>query len=171
MNNKNSTFARRAAAYIVDLVAIYILVVTTMFISVMAFGLWQYSGDEKMLKAMMADPNTRIFAQLAHGILYFSYFTIAHWYFGRSIGKLFFGLKIHYRGQTELGFFHSLGRALAYTVSGQLTLGIGFMLPLFRQDGRTLHDIICNTDVRPLAPSTEAREKSPSVINSNVDAA
>lgn len=146
----------------VDVLAVYVLVVASLFLSVMAFGLWQYGGDELMMRAMLANPNTRLFAQLAHAILYFSYFTIAHWYFGRTLGKLLFGLELTHQGSTEITFGRSLGRSLAYVLSGQITLGIGFLLPLFRKDGRTLHDLLLNTDVAMIAKASASTvEKAP----------
>lgn len=143
--------SRRAAAYFLDLLVVYGLVVVTLFLSVMALGILKYGGDDLMMRAIVSDPSTRYFAQAAHMILLLSYFTIAHWYFGRTLGKWILGLEVRHEGQPGLGFVRSFGRSLGYLVSGQLTLGIGFLFPLFREDGRTLHDLLVNTDVAPQA--------------------
>ncbi len=143
--------SRRAAAYFLDLLVVYGLVVITLFLSVMALGVLKYGGDDLMMRAIVSDPSTRLFAQAAHVVLLLSYFTIAHWYFGRTVGKWILGLEVRHEGQVGLSFARSFGRSLGYLVSGQLTLGIGFLFPLFRADGRTLHDLLVNTDVAPLA--------------------
>jgi uncharacterized RDD family membrane protein YckC len=156
---KNPLFALRAGAYLMDLLAIYALTVVTMFLVVAVYGLWRFGGDEAMMKDLLSSSSTALFVQISHAVFYFAYFTIAHWYFGRTFGKLAFGLNLLHQGKPEIGLLRSLGRSLAYVVSGQLTLGVGFLLPLFRKDGRTLHDIIMDTDVtRPVPAASEEQE-------------
>jgi uncharacterized RDD family membrane protein YckC len=158
-SDKKQLFGLRASAYLVDLLAIFLLAVCTTFVTVLAFALWRYGGDEKLIKAMVADSRTRHFAQCTHIILYLSYFTITQWYFGRSPGKMLFRLTISRHGR-ELTFAQSLVRSLGYFLSGQITLGAGFLLPLFRRDGRALHDLLAGTVVKRLPDAQESRVES-----------
>jgi uncharacterized RDD family membrane protein YckC len=138
----------RATAYLIDLCAIYLLAVATLAVSVLTYGLVRYAGDTRLIKAMLASPETGYFVQLAHAIFYFSYFTLCHWYFGRTIGKWATGLEVTHKQENSLSFSRSFLRSTGYLISGSFTFGIGFLIALFRKDGRALHDIIADTDVK-----------------------
>lgn len=153
---------RRASAYAMDLLAVYLLTMATSLGSILLYNAWKHGGDPLLLRAMLS--NTAMlsfFGQAVHLLVFFSYFTIAHWYFGRTFGKWACGLQVTYRNGTP-SLLRSLGRSLSYPISGYLTLGIGFLLPLFRADGRALHDIITETDVYSPAKNTEqTRDQAP----------
>lgn len=153
---KSPTIKRRIAAYAIDLLVIMGLVMVTLFVAVFAYGSWKYAGDQRLIKDMVSSPQTQAFAQLAHAIFFFSYFTLAHWYFGQTAGKWLMGIEVtHHRH--SLSFSRSLLRSFGYFVSGSLTLGLGYLPALFRADERTLHDIIAGTDV---TLKTKPAEKS-----------
>lgn len=157
MQTKKSLFFRRAAAYLADLLVVYGLVVGVLLACIFVYGTVKYGGDTLMLKSLANAKSTRTFTFWAHAMLYLSYFTLCHWYAGRTLGKWVMGLRVvRAENHAELSFGQSLVRSLAYLVSGQLTLGIGFLLPVFRRDGKTLHDILTGTIVSLQAPEVAA---------------
>jgi uncharacterized RDD family membrane protein YckC len=117
------------------------------------YGLYAYEGDPEMLRHLVSLPTTRYFAQAAHLLLFLSYFTIGHWYAGATPGKWICGLRLVNRDGTAPSFLRCLARTGGYFVSGQLTLGIGFLLPLFRKGTETLHDLITHTHVADARPA------------------
>lgn len=140
-------FGRRALAYLLDLSFLFALTVGTSALCVFAYSHFQSPGDAATLARVAASAKAGHFTKAAHILYYFSYFTIAHWYFGRSLGKWAMGLTLRSRDGQDLTFARALGRSLLYVVSGQLALGIGFLLPLLRKDGLTLHDLLAATEV------------------------
>lgn len=148
---QNPSFARRALAYLADLAVIYAIAVVTLITCVALYGQVKYGGDPRLMKALAAAPSTRLFTFWAHAAIFVSYFTIAQWYSGRTVGKFLCGLSVTGLNGEGLSFGQSAGRALGYIVSGQLTLGLGFMLPFFRRDGRALHDLLARTRVNRVA--------------------
>ena len=66
--------------------------------------------------------------------------------FGATVGKLIVGIKIVQKNGRRVGYGHALGRYLATYISA-LILGIGFLMVAFRQDKRSLHDLIAGTVV------------------------
>lgn len=147
MTGQPVKFGRRASAYIIDLALLYFATVCTSILFVMAYCAIKFPGETHLIAEFANSANTKFFTRAAHVIYYFSYFTIAHWYFGRTFGKWLMGLHLRNRDGSELTFLRSLGRSGLYIVSGQIALGIGFILPLFRKDGQTLHDLIISTEV------------------------
>lgn len=147
---QSSTLRRRVAAYLVDLFVVMGIVMVTLFVTVLVYGSWKYAGDPRLIKDMIASPQTQAFAQASHAIFFFSYFTLAHWYFGQTVGKWLFGIEVTHN-RHSLSFPRALLRSFGYFVSGSLTLGLGYLPALFRDDERTLHDIIAGTDVKPRA--------------------
>ncbi len=65
---------------------------------------------------------------------------------GRTLGMAIVGLRVVRPDGTAVGNREAVVRLLALPLSF-LTLGIGFLLILFRQDGRALHDLIGRTSV------------------------
>lgn len=141
-----SLFFKRVAAYLLDLFAVYLFVVATVFFCVTVYAIWNYAGDATILKSMAASKEVSLFARLSHVILLFSYFTLAHWYFGKTLGKWALGLTVK-SAHGELSFLKAFSRTILFFLTGNLTFGLGFLVPVFRKDGRTLHDILCHTDV------------------------
>lgn len=144
---KPNLFARRALAYLLDLALLYVLTLATSLVCVFAYALLAHPGDGSALAHLAAGARAGYFTKAAHVLYYFSYFTIAHWYFGRTFGKWATGLQVQSAQGRELSFGRALGRSLLYAVSGQLALGVGFLLPIFRKDGLALHDLIAHTQV------------------------
>lgn len=65
---------------------------------------------------------------------------------GRTLGMAIVGLRVVRPDGTSVGNREAVVRLLALPLSF-LTLGIGFLLILFRRDGRALHDLIGRTSV------------------------
>ncbi len=151
-------FFKRVAAYLLDLFAVYLFVVATVFFCVILYAVLNYAGDATMLKSMANSKEVSAFARLSHVILLFSYFTLSHWYFGKTLGKWALGLEVK-SAHGELSFLKAFSRTVLFFLTGNLTFGLGFLVPVFRKDGRTLHDMICHTDVidqnAKRAPSNE----------------
>ncbi|MGZ3711502.1 MAG: RDD family protein [Bdellovibrionota bacterium] len=140
-------FGRRCLAYLLDLAFLYVFTLSTSVLCIFAYSHLHYPGDASALARIAASASAGNFTKAAHIFYYFSYFTIAHWYFGCSLGKWAMGLRVHTKAGASLSFPLALGRSLLYVVSGQLALGIGFLLPLMRKDGLTLHDLLAGTEV------------------------
>ena len=126
-----------------DLGVVFLGLIATLFVFVSIYGAVKLGGNPRLVEEFTQQRGMRIFSRLAHGILYISYFSLAHWYSGQTVGKWILGLKL----RDELGLGKSFLRTMGYFASAQLTLGVGFLFAYFREDGRALHDIIANTDV------------------------
>lgn len=63
-----------------------------------------------------------------------------------TLGKQLLGLRLMRDDGRPVGHGLALGRYFATMLSG-LPFGIGFLLPLFRDDRKTLHDMVCGTHV------------------------
>ena len=68
-------------------------------------------------------------------------------YFATTVGKRAFGLYVVRTDGSRVGFVRALARHLLTAVSANLTLGFIFLVVLFREDRRGLHDLICDTVV------------------------
>lgn len=82
-------------------------------------------------------------------VVFTAYFTLSYWYLnGRSLGKL--ACKIRIIINSELNEEWSLSeaflRAACYQAS-YLIFGLGFLLPLWREDKKCLHDLLSKTSV------------------------
>jgi uncharacterized RDD family membrane protein YckC/predicted transposase YbfD/YdcC len=76
-------------------------------------------------------------------ILFLSYFTICHYFFGQSIGKLFFKIKvISYHGKVTL--FSSFLRAF-FVIIELLCLGLPLLALFSHELRRGLHDRVADT--------------------------
>lgn len=67
--------------------------------------------------------------------------------FGATLGKLAVGARIVNADGSRIGFGKALLRFLARMVSWPLTLGIGYLFILVREDKRGLHDLLAGTKV------------------------
>ena len=63
-----------------------------------------------------------------------------------TVGKRLFGLYVVASNGDSIGFWRALGRSPGLILS-LASLGIGFLIVLFREDNRALHDLICDTVV------------------------
>jgi uncharacterized RDD family membrane protein YckC len=150
-------FLKRVGAYFIDLAVVYLFAVATIFFCVLVYSIWNYAGDARILKSIALSDEVRNFARVSHIILLVSYFTLAHWYYGKTVGKWAVGLELKLRSG-EIGILRSFSRTLLFFLTGNLTFGLGFLVPLFRKDGKTLHDIICHTEVLPAQKAPSASE-------------
>ena len=126
-------FLVRLAAYIVDTVVFSLVFGTTL--GVLAMGV--LGMDEARAGEWIS-----FYAQPL-SVLYFAVL-VAIW--RTTVGKRLFGLYVVCSDGSRVGFGRALARALAMILSG-LILGIGFLMILFREDSRGLHDLICDTVV------------------------
>ena len=83
------------------------------------------------------------FAVIAAGLVCFAAFWIAD---GATPGKMLFGLKVRMINGESVDPVAAVLRYAGYLVSGA-TLGIGFLIMLFNEEKRGLHDMISNTVV------------------------
>ncbi|HXW81360.1 MAG TPA: RDD family protein [Acidimicrobiales bacterium] len=83
---------------------------------------------------------------LAIGILAFLYCTYPVAAGGRTFGMAVAGLRVVRPDGSPVGWFQAVVRILALPLSF-LTLGVGFLLILLRQDHRALQDLIGGTAV------------------------
>lgn len=136
-------FMLRALAYLGDLLLLFGATFATSLALVIAYS--SFSGANAA--EVVHRSHMQAAVHLVYLIYYFSYFTLSHWYAGASFGKKVFGLQVVTTEGNELTFKNSLGRAFAYFLSSHFTLGLGFLLPLLRNDGRSLHDLVASTCV------------------------
>lgn len=78
------------------------------------------------------------------GWLCYHWLTVANW--GQTAGKEMLGVRVVRLDGRPVSRYHALGRVFAKLLSW-LTLGAGFLVPLFRQDKRSLHDLVARTKV------------------------
>lgn len=122
-----------------------LLVLATFQLAFGSFTFWIY---EVACLSLDVEPNFHMISFLntvSSLIVLLSYFSLATAIYGQTVGKYLMGLKILKNNQ-PLNLRDSLYRTLAYFLSSSTYL-IGFILPWFRADGRTLHDLLCDTDV------------------------
>ncbi len=74
------------------------------------------------------------------------YFALLVGSWSSTLGKRLFGLSVVRLDGSKVGYGRAFGRYLCYSLSFW-TFGIGFLMILFRNDKRGLHDLICDTKV------------------------
>lgn len=128
------------------------------FLLVVNLAIFSFAGFRFIHRFMepVAETNTfepqeaKLYFALALAISFvvsWLYFALSESVFGQAtIGKRIFYLKTSDLTGAKISFLRSNLRVLGKIVSCA-TLGIGFMLSLFRRDRRTLHDIIAETQV------------------------
>ena len=85
--------------------------------------------------------------QLALFFLNMAYDTALITYFATTVGKRAFGLYVVRTDGSRVGFGRALARHVLTTLSANFTLGFIFLIVLFREDRRGVHDLICDTVV------------------------
>ena len=80
-------------------------------------------------------------------ILTIAYHTALVTYLARTVGKRAFGLYVVRCDGSRVGFGRALARHALSIFSFQLTMGLLFLVALFREDRRALHDLLCDTVV------------------------
>ncbi len=68
-------------------------------------------------------------------------------YFATTVGKRAFGLYVVRTDGSRVGFVRALARHVLTALSANLTLGFIFLVVLFREDRRGVHDLLCDTVV------------------------
>lgn len=107
-----------------------------------------------LVARMVSDPNNAMGVSINIGMQILNWI-ISGWYLayflsrkGATPGKSVMKLKVLH---AETGAYVSAGRAIAREFLGKslcvLTLGIGFLMVLFREDRRGLHDLLFKTRV------------------------
>jgi uncharacterized RDD family membrane protein YckC len=77
--------------------------------------------------------------------LWWCYFAVGWGLVGTTIGKWLFGVTIvDHRGRSPIGLSRAFLRLAAYSVSS-VTLGMGHLLVVLREDKRALHDVLAGT--------------------------
>ncbi|MCO5141544.1 MAG: RDD family protein [Oligoflexia bacterium] len=168
MAKRQPKYSQRALAYSIDLLTVYLITITCVFAIVSCYLLLQTNPRESW-DHLKVNQGYRIFQSFAHLVVYISYFTISFWSYGKTIGKSFFKLSVVSEKDDELTFGQSLGRSFAYLLSGQLTLGIGFLLPLFREDKKALHDLLAKTKVIRIDSNETIDQKETGPTTDNID--
>jgi uncharacterized RDD family membrane protein YckC len=95
-------------------------------------------GGEDLTTALIASAVNMAFA--------FGYpiFFLGKW--GQTLGKMAVGIKVVTPTGEPLGYGRAAGRVLAEIVTG-FTLGIGYLMVLWDEEKRSLHDRIASTRV------------------------
>jgi uncharacterized RDD family membrane protein YckC len=84
-------------------------------------------------------------ATLANLLIGFGYYVFLLTAYGATLGKMAMGVKIVTADGGPLSFGRSTGRYFCANFLEPFTLGIGYLLALFDDQARTLHDRICGT--------------------------
>ena len=77
-------------------------------------------------------------------LVYYIFFT---GHYGATPGKMILGLRVKDSNDEDIGYLKAFGRFLADFVLMPFTLGIGYLIALFNEDKKGLHDIIAGTHV------------------------
>ena len=122
-----ASFGKRLAAFLVDLLLIGAL--SSLFL---LFRLWY-----------------------AAALVAFCYFTVFE---GSPMqatpGKKLFGIAVSGENGLPVSFGTALLRTLCKMISGA-AFGVGFLMAAFREDGRTLHDLLASTRVMEVMPASD----------------
>ena len=137
-----ASYVRRIGAYLVDLFVIALLHFSTNLIFVLVLDrIFPHSA-----KNFVLSENFSTYSQASDLFCYLGYFTLTVWYFnGFTAGKRLFQIRISTH-ESEISLKQALFRTVSYGLS-YLTLSFGFLLPLFREDQRALHDLLAQTTV------------------------
>ena len=130
-------FLLRCGAILID----YILLISVPVVSLLFGRFLDYDGT-RLLTSEVSNAGWLIMILLA-----LTNFVIFPMFTGKSVGKLLTGIRIV---KTD-GNAPSIGTLLVRHLIGYpltiLTLGLGFLLSVFNQKGRALHDLLAGTVV------------------------
>ena len=132
-------FGFRAVAYLIDTLVVILPLVF----------LWVMLGQPvpENFDQILEPPEGYDRLQIAVLFLTMAYDTALITYFATTIGKRAFGLYVVRSDGSRVGFIRALARHVLTALSANLTLGFIFLVVVFREDRRGLHDIICDTVV------------------------
>ena len=130
-------FLLRCGAVLID----YILLICMPVISLLLGRSFSYDGA-KLLNSEVSNAGWLIMILLA-----VTNFVIFPLFTGKSLGKMLTGLRIVKVDGNPPSLISLLIRHLVGYPLTLLTLGIGFLLSVFNQKGRALHDLLAGTVV------------------------
>jgi uncharacterized RDD family membrane protein YckC len=144
----NADFLIRVAAFLLDAIFLFLLVtgmnriLTIILASPIGIGTGLVSDDTRVLV-------TSLQAGLQCTLFYF-YGIWPVFRFGGSAGKLILGLRIVDRdtGQKLTYVQLLLREVLGKLFLGPVTLGVAFLMPLWREDSLALHDLLSRSAVK-----------------------
>ena len=133
------SFWFRSAAYIIDSLVIVLPLVF----------LWIILGQPvpENLDQIINPPEGYDRLQILVLFLTMAYDTALITYFATTVGKRAFGLYVVRTDGSRVGFVRALARHIVTALSANLTLGLIFLVVLFREDRRGVHDLLCDTVV------------------------
>jgi uncharacterized RDD family membrane protein YckC len=140
-------FLKRSLAYIIDIIAISALSALVMLVQIFVYN--KFAQTFSLSPWLERNENSRkLYFHFTTFVVFTAYMWLAPWLSsGLTLGKLICKIKIHFpQSPSGKDFFM---RSLAYQIS-YILFGIGFLLPWFRRDNKTLHDIICKSFVLPI---------------------
>lgn len=132
-------FKPRARAFLVDQLA-----------GAMAFS-YAFTLGSVPVMAMVSPEVGLLTGAFAGGMACFCYHWLPVALSGQTAGKEMLGVRVVRLDGRPIGRYHAAGRLLAGLLSW-LTLGLGFLVPLFREDRRALHDLVARTRVVEFTP-------------------
>lgn len=128
-NTNYALYPDKIKALIIDIFMIYVPILYVITYIIMG-------GKDEFQESQLAP----LVAVLLYGLIYA--FLISK--FGQTPGKKAYNIKVVSDTKYEhLSFFRAFFRFFAFLFSA--TILIGLLLPLFRKDKKSLHDIICST--------------------------
>jgi uncharacterized RDD family membrane protein YckC len=124
-------FGKRFGAKFIDTILIYAINFG------FAFLVGMVAGD---------DPSIALVAGVLNMVIAFGYpiFFLGKW--GQTLGKMAVGVKVVSPDGEPIGYGRAAGRVLAEIVTG-FTIGIGYLMVLWDDERRSLHDRIASTRV------------------------
>lgn len=150
-----ASFIRRAAAFMVDFFAAFLL-----FLGLLIYG------SKFLAYAEIINPDLNLILKfdlkhwysLAFLVLYFGLFT----YFsnGKTPGKWLFKIRVVSLGHERISLWNSVERALGYGAS-ILEFGFGFFQYFIHPNRRTVHDRIAETIVIKDRPTAQTVNENP----------
>lgn len=139
---EHATFFNRTAAFTIDMVTIVMFQVVLGSLTV-SF----YQIACLFLKVQSLGLMEVVLQQMCWILCFFGYFPFATSLFGNTLGKHLLQIQaVTDQDQKYINGSQAFLRSLGYVLSSS-TYMVGFVLPLFRKDKKSLHDLICNTHV------------------------
>jgi len=136
-----ASFSRRAAAIVIDFVAVFALAAV---IAQPVGSLWERTHPGTNLKIVLAFGPEANWYSIAAVATYFTLSVFAT--NGLTLGKRLCGIRIVSTVHERISLWHALERALGYVVSAG-ELGLGFVQYFTTSNCRTTHDRIAQTIV------------------------
>lgn len=133
----SASFMSRAVAFIIDILAIWGLSQIVIYPVVQLSGI----GDLYFLTPMLSVAN------IASGILYFTYFILMTHFNQATLGKMITGITVVSRNADKLSFSQVIFRELVGRYINNFLLYLPYLLVLFTERRIGLHDYFADTYV------------------------